>query len=380
MAVTIEQCQRKRVLICTDLYPDSDVRGPASQTHAVKDLVEGAVLNGLQVVGIVRFKQIISRKPLIVPRRIDLGGIKIFDVPVFGYRNIFFPRPSIWICRQMLSGINFEVILSHMSMSYVRARKIIGKGKPHYLVVHQGDFSVSTLWPALKCADRVYVRSHSIKKKLQKRFPSVKVDGQIFSGIDDALIRRGGADYRAEKFDSSSVKMLFCGSLIPLKNVDKIIKSVLDLRKRDIKAELTIIGDGPSKQYLRELTMDLGLTQYVNFTGWLSKDEVLSKMRSSSFYVMPSKPETLGLAYLEAMASGCVVVGHENEGIDGIVRDSFNGYLVGSATPEEISSKIEQFLLLSNEGRHKLLKRSQRTVRFFTASRAGRNYAELIGG
>ena len=64
-------------------------------------------------------------------------------------------------------------------------------------------------------------------------------------------------------------------------------------------------------------------------------------MKKSDVFVMPSAPETFGLVYLEAMASGCIVVGAKGWGIDGLIKNGFDGYLV---EPRDIDA-LKNFLL-----------------------------------
>lgn len=69
------------------------------------------------------------------------------------------------------------------------------------------------------------------------------------------------------------------------------------------------------------------LDKNVTFTGHLPQHEVYEKMRQSDIFVLPSVGETFGMVYLEAMASGCIVVGTKDDGIDGIIKDGENGFL-----------------------------------------------------
>ena len=50
-------------------------------------------------------------------------------------------------------------------------------------------------------------------------------------------------------------------------------------------------------------------------------------MRESDIFILPSRNETFGMVYMEAMASGCITVCSKNDGVDGIIRDGINGFL-----------------------------------------------------
>ena len=56
---------------------------------------------------------------------------------------------------------------------------------------------------------------------------------------------------------------------------------------------------------------------------------------------MPSIPEGFGIAYLEAMASGCITIGTEGEGIADLIVSGKNGFLVPPDDPDSIVRVIE---------------------------------------
>ena len=64
-------------------------------------------------------------------------------------------------------------------------------------------------------------------------------------------------------------------------------------------------------------------------------------MAGADFFVMPSYPEGLGIVYLEAMGEGCITIGTKGEGIDGIIRDGENGFLVERDDALAIAEIIE---------------------------------------
>ena len=60
--------------------------------------------------------------------------------------------------------------------------------------------------------------------------------------------------------------------------------------------------------------------------------------------MLPSWYEALGCVYLEAMASGCLAIGTQGEGIDGFIRSGENGYLVPPNNPDAIANIIRHCL------------------------------------
>lgn len=117
-------------------------------------------------------------------------------------------------------------------------------------------------------------------------------------------------------------------SLSASKHVEYTVQAVARLKKHFPEITLTIVGDGPERKKLESLCQELELNQSVCFTGHLSNQDSMKEMAKAQIFVMPSYPEGLGIVYLEAMASGCVTIGTEGEGIDGIIVSGENGFLV----------------------------------------------------
>ena len=82
----------------------------------------------------------------------------------------------------------------------------------------------------------------------------------------------------------------------------------------------------------------------VCFTGYLPNPETLAEMAKAMFFVMPSVREGFGIVYLEAMASGCVTIGTQGEGIADLIENGHNGFLVPPEDPNAIVSVIESCL------------------------------------
>jgi glycosyltransferase involved in cell wall biosynthesis len=75
-----------------------------------------------------------------------------------------------------------------------------------------------------------------------------------------------------------------------------------------------VIGDGPERARLEQLTRALDLDERVTFTGQLEPQLALRRMRATaSAFVMPSTEEAFGVAYIEAMAAGIPAVGCAGE-------------------------------------------------------------------
>lgn len=170
----------------------------------------------------------------------------------------------------------------------------------------------------------------------------------VLSGIDEAFIPT--LDFIEDKLSKPQnvIKMVYAGNLIKLKNVDILIQS-LSRVKFDYICE--IIGDGPEKEKLELLAND---NSKIIFRGRVSREKTIEAMRDSDMFVMVSSPETFGLVYIEAMAQGCITVGSKNEGIDGVIKDGINGFLVEPQSVDALVERLGQIAGMKSERRRSI--------------------------
>src|SRR5690606_22696545 len=71
-----------------------------------------------------------------------------------------------------------------------------------------------------------------------------------------------------------------------------------------------------------------------------SKEKLLELYRANDILVMPSKTETFGLVYAEAMSQGLPVIYSKGQGFDGQFKEGLIGYHVDCFDPVNIASSI----------------------------------------
>ena len=110
------------------------------------------------------------------------------------------------------------------------------------------------------------------------------------------------------------------------KGFDTLIKSFAK-KFKDKEAVLYIGGDGSQRSWLEDLTVENGVKDQIIFLGALSRDDVSKWMNKCDCFVLPSRYETFGVVYIEALASGRPVIGALNGGAEDIINN-LNGYLI----------------------------------------------------
>lgn len=206
---------------------------------------------------------------------------------------------------------------------------------PLVITTHGGDTDVSltegqkeTALRICDCADRIVAVSPLYMEKTR----------QIGTKTPLLCILNGFNLSYAVKAEKKAYSLLQVSSFIKRKHTDLTIRAAAELKKTFPALTLTLIGCGVEQENLEKLVRELKAESYVNFTGFLSNADVMRKMAESEIFLLPSTEEGFGIVYTEAMASGCITVGTEGEGIDGVIRNGVNGFLV---KPNDVQSIVE---------------------------------------
>jgi glycosyltransferase involved in cell wall biosynthesis len=145
--------------------------------------------------------------------------------------------------------------------------------------------------------------------------------------------------------DEESKIILFLGRLNRIKNIDVLIKSFDSVLKHSMNAVLVIAGpnDGELKT-LRNLTMDLGISDKVVFTGMLYFKEKLLALKTCDILVLPSKYELFGTVILEAFACCKPVIASNVGSSPDLVIPGTTGFLFEPGNVQQLSSCILRML------------------------------------
>ena len=144
--------------------------------------------------------------------------------------------------------------------------------------------------------------------------------------------------------------LLYVGRLAPEKGIERL-KAIM----REVPGtRLAVVGDGPARAYLeREYRGSPAV-----FTGVLQGEDLASAYASSDAFLFPSTTDTLGLAMLEALASGLPVVAARSGPSREIVLEGENGLLYEADSASSLVEAVGG--LVSDEGFRRALARRAR--------------------
>jgi len=148
-----------------------------------------------------------------------------------------------------------------------------------------------------KNASAIIIGSNATKSQLEKEYQH-KCFFMPENGIDPIRFSQ-----KREKRVGSPIKAIFIGRLVPYKGADMLILGLQE-SLRSKKIVLSIVGDGPERKSLEQLTKDLGVSEDVIFHGWIDHANVQNYLANSDILAFPSIREFGGGVVLEAMALG----------------------------------------------------------------------------
>src|SRR5439155_16555295 len=158
------------------------------------------------------------------------------------------------------------------------------------------------------------------------------------NGIDLSLCSR---TLRSPK-PGAKLELIFIGGLIPMKACDLALRGAAPLLRGDL-ARFTVVGDGPERKRLEQLTRSLEIEKAVLFCGSLSHAEVLKHLRSADVFVFPSLRDNGAGVVFEALGTGAVPVVADFGGPGDIVHPKV-GYKVALTTENDIVAQMEKIL------------------------------------
>ncbi|QDV18620.1 Putative glycosyltransferase EpsF [Gimesia panareensis] len=153
---------------------------------------------------------------------------------------------------------------------------------------------------------------------------------RIWNGID--------VDRFAFSGPAAQMRAITVSRLSPEKDLATLLKAVRLVKETIPEFELMIVGDGPERKKLEQITAALHLESRVRFLG--ERNDVPDLLTQAGFYVSSSLTEGISLTLLEAMSVGLPIVATSVGGNPEIVQQPDTGLLVPSANAALLSDAI----------------------------------------
>jgi glycosyltransferase involved in cell wall biosynthesis len=121
------------------------------------------------------------------------------------------------------------------------------------------------------------------------------------------------------------------GHHILLKAVPKILEAFPDTL-------FFFAGDGPQRDNIKSRIKKMGLEDKVFMLG--IRNDIPDILKFIDIFVLPTLQEALGTSFIEAMALGKPVIGTDVGGVNEVIKDGVNGYLVKPEDPAELAAAV----------------------------------------
>lgn len=223
---------------------------------------------------------------------------------------------------------------------------MVAVGSPHLVITAHGS-DVSALrgafwsrmrrWIASRC-DHVVTVSAALRNCLVAEGCETRKVSVIPMGVD--LHGR----FFPGQTERATVEILFVGRLVSGKGLDILINALPRIRVIHPMVRLKIIGDGPERPRLEDMTNSLGLTPYVDFFGAVENIDLPRFYRRATLLVLPSLEEGFGLVVAEALGCGCPVTASDLPAIRDLLQDGRGGRLFRAGDSDDLTEKVCELL------------------------------------
>lgn len=184
--------------------------------------------------------------------------------------------------------------------------------------------------------------------------------------------------------------ILYAGGLVKRKGVDLLIRAFERLRSAYSDVHLMIVGEGPERIHLLELSSKLGLESSVSFVGWVHHANMAPYYALADLVVLPStyvrdkgslfEPigEPWGLVVNEGMSMAKPIITTDAVGCaEDLVVNGLNGYVVQQGDTQALFAALD-VVVRNRELIRQMGEASKRIIADFTYAKMARVFAEAI--
>lgn len=234
-----------------------------------------------------------------------------------------------------------DLIHAHfINSGYISARVFEGSGIPLILTEHFSGMNKNELSPYLwRLGKYTYSRMDQVISVSSYLADNIKNKFGIQPIVIPNVVDIQSFSYKYKR-RNNNFTFVSTGALQYGKGMDVLIQSFYKAFKGNKSIRLYIFGEGPERKNLEILINRLKLHDQIFLMGLVDRKEIANKMSESDCFVLASRLETFGVAYIEAMAMGLPVIATKCGGPEDFVTNE-NGILV----PVDDIDKLKEALI-----------------------------------
>lgn len=151
------------------------------------------------------------------------------------------------------------------------------------------------------------------------------------------------SSYNPINQSKEKMKYLYIGRLYNKeKRIDVLLKA-LSMIKDEFDYELDMIGSGEDEESLKQLAIELGINDKINWLGWI--EDPWSKIESSTVLMLSSDTEGCPLVPIEALGHGIPVIVSDCDGGKSIVNEDENGWLFERGNSQQLYNILKDIYI-----------------------------------
>ena len=238
--------------------------------------------------------------------------------------------------------LNLPVVYTYHTMYEDYTHYVAGGLTPLNTIVKKSIENISRIYGD-NCTELI-VPSEKTKEALisygLEKDAHIIPTGLILDAFDEKNIDQEKVAAIREQYQiKDEFVVTFLGRLAPEKSVELILEAGAKLKQDGVHFKMMIVGKGPSLDDLKEEARRLKIDDVVIFTGPVTSDQVPNYYHASDIFVSASITETQGLTFIEAQASGLVVLARHDKNLESVIVDGKNGFYFTDA--KDLAEKIK---------------------------------------
>lgn len=275
-------------------------------------------------------------------------GIKAVALPLKEKRWENFKAVRAWI---LANRNDIDIVNTHSSTdSWLVALANLSLGKRAVPVVRTRHISApvkntfANRWLYGKAAQHIVTTGEGLRREL---IDSLGLDAEhvqsVFTGINTKRFEPGNkvAIRQQLGLDVNATWIGIVATLRSWKGHKYLLKAVAELD--DPRIRVVIVGDGPQRDKLNRLTVELGLTRVVRFAG--QQRDVVPWLQALDLFALPSYAnEGVSQAVMQAMASGLPVITTPIGSSADVIKPGLTGVLVPPKDSKALAQAIRKLL------------------------------------
>ena len=175
---------------------------------------------------------------------------------------------------------------------------------------------------------------------------------------DEYLVSKNADEKKIGKFEIISV-----GRHHWKKGYHYALDAMNQLRNENFNFSYTIIAQGDIPEEILFLMNEYNLSDHVKIMKGMQHKDLMEKLRSSDLLLLPSVEEGIANVVLEAMGSGVLVLTTDCGGMNEVIQEGVNGFIVPVRDPQAIAEKIKMIANTNYSDLKKLTFKAMETIK-----------------